>query len=105
MIEALVVLTTMLENLTTNPAQAIFSPYIALLGDFFYGFLAMGVALVIYSNTEGNAKTIGVAVWLVMFLGVCISILNAGVVLAVGMGAAILVGAIIRRGFAAKEED
>lgn len=103
-IGAIVMVTNILQNLTQNPLRILFGPYIALLGDFFYGFIGLGVAAIIYVNTEGNTRTVGVLGWLISFLGIFAVVLNIGFTMFLGVAVAMLIGIIIYKGYIAKEE-
>lgn len=113
-IASIIMVTNLLGNFTTDPIRVMLSVYITLLGDFFYGFIIMGVALIIYTNTDGNVRLVSVAIWLLSSLtatslavnatGNEVSILHAGLAVVIGVIASIVVGAIIYKGFFAKSE-
>ena len=110
----IVMITDMIGNFTNDPFQSMLKPYIAALGDFFYGFLIMGMAMVIYVNTEGNTRLVTMSIWLLSSItasglainafGENINIFHTGLLAILGVVASIVIGAIIYKGWIAKTE-
>ena len=93
-----------LHNFTTNPLKESMSPYFILLGSFAYVLIALGAAAIVYTHTEGNSRTVGVGITLMVFLAVGSFVIHSGLGLLLVVIIAIVIGAILYKGFVAKEE-
>ena len=106
LIGLIIMATDLLGNFTSNPFQSMTSPYIGLLGEFFYGFIMLGVTGIIYRGTtgEGNTRMVTIAIWLLAATTVGSVIFHSTLIMVIGIISSIVVGGIMYKGLIAKEE-